>query len=960
MGEKPLWSAGLSAEDQASRLAELTASTTDPSKDLPLRRDVRSLGMLLGKVLVAQSGEQLLNVVEELRRLLIGHREQDSLAGNSASPKGQTSEDQVLEDRGMTQARKIIAGLPVEDAYRVSKAFAIYFELTNLAETNHRKRRRRAAKLHREQPALAGSFRGTLERMRAAGIGAEDALAALRKVKITPVFTAHPTEVARRTVLLKRRRIAKQLQRLDRLPLADADAAELETAILAEITALWQTDEVRLEKPLVTDEIRMGLDHYPMSLFATLPRLYAEMAGDLREVYGIAIRDADLPVVLQFGSWIGGDRDGNPFVTADSTREALQRARNAILGHYIRELEQGLEPLSSSARQVAVSEPLRSRLAEYDSQLGGEHVRLARISEAELYRRFLNFVVMRLRYTRDEAEGKNAYRDAKEFEADLLLMRDSLCAHQAQLLAELVIEPVLRKLRTFEFHLSTLDIRQHARVHAEALAEIQKEGWHGVPHRMPLVGFSEPTEDVLQTFKAIAELKKKYPPAAIQQYVISGAESEEDIFAVLHLAKLCGVQLAASPDDPGLMPVPLFESIDSLRAAAKIMRRVWSAPEYKALLDSWNGRQEIMLGYSDSNKDGGMFTSTWELYKAHHELHQAAREHGVKLRLFHGRGGTVGRGGGPTRDAILAQPVGDFSGELRITEQGEVLNWKYADPVLAEWNLELMIAACLEALTRPGGPAPGDDLRWRTAMEEMSQDAFAFYRRNIAENPEVLDYFEQSTPVNQLEYARIGSRPARRSAGQKLEDLRAIPWVFGWMQSRQAVPAWFGVGYALERFTERGPEQTQLLQEMIRGFPLFSSLIANVELAMAKADLTIARLYASLVTDEALRERVWAMLAEEFCRTQRVILAVTGQSDLLQKNSVLSRSIRLRNPYVDPMSLIQVDLLRRKRVGQNRAGQENANQESTAQENKNQENDAVNYALGATINGIAAGLHNTG
>ena len=693
MGDKPLWS----AEDQASRLAELTAGTADPSKELPLRRDVRSLGMLLGKVLVAQAGQSLLDVVEELRRLLIGHREQDSLEAHT-SP---------LEEQRMSRAREIVAGLAVEDAYRVSKAFAIYFELTNLAETNHRKRRRLAAKLHEEQPALAGSFRGTLQRMRSAGISAEDALAALRKVKVTPVFTAHPTEVARRTVLLKRRRIAKQLHRLDRLPLAESDATKLETAILAEITALWQTDEVRLEKPLVTDEIRMGLDHYPMSLFATLPRLYAEMAEDLRQVYGIAIRDEGLPEVLQFGSWIGGDRDGNPFVTPDSTREALQRARNAVLGEYIRELEHALEPLSSSVRQVAISEPLRSRLAEYDFRMGDDHARRARISPVELYRRFLNFLVLRLRHTQEEISGENSYRDAKEFETDLLLMRESLREHGGQLLAELVIEPVLRKLRTFGFHLSTLDIRQHARVHAETLAEIQKEGWQGVPHRLPLVGFSKQTEDVLQTFKAIAELKKTYPATAIRQYVISGAESEEDVFAVLRLASLCGVQLAASADDPGLMPVPLFESIDALRAAGKIMSTVWGAAEYKRLLESWGGWQEIMLGYSDSNKDGGMLTSTWELYKAHHELHQAAQEHGVRLRLFHGRGGTVGRGGGPTRDAILAQPVGAFSGEIRITEQGEVLNWKYADPVLAEWNLELMIAACLEALTRPDGPAAG-------------------------------------------------------------------------------------------------------------------------------------------------------------------------------------------------------------------------------------------------------------
>jgi phosphoenolpyruvate carboxylase len=869
----------------------------------------------------------LFDVVEQLRHLLIHHRRYLSGAGQSG-----------LEDQRMARARDIVAGLGVEDAYRVTKAFAIYFELTNLAETNHRKRRRRAAKLHPEQPPLAGSFRGTLLRMRSKGLSAEQALAALRQVKVTPVFTAHPTEVARRTVLLKRRRIAKQLQRLDRLPLASSDAAQLEAAILAEITALWQTDEVRLEKPLVTDEIRMGLDHYPMTLFDTLPRLYAEIADSLREVYGIVLGDRELPDLVHFGSWIGGDRDGNPFVTPDSTREALQRARNAILAHYVAELHRASDQLSPSYRQVPISEQLRSRLDEYAASIGEGHSRSARISETELYRIFFNFVLIRLRHTREEASRGKPYRSAREFESDLALVHESLCGNRGQLLAELIIDPLLRKVRTFGFHLSTLDIRQHARVHSEALAEILLEGSRNNPHLALSAGLSPQTVDVLETFKTIAELKKAYPATAIRQYIISGAESDQHIFDVLRLARMCGVRIAASGDDPGLMPVPLFESIDSLRASADIMGRVWSTPEYKPLLESWGGWQEIMLGYSDSNKDGGMLTSLWELYKAHHELHRVARERGVKLRLFHGRGGTVGRGGGPTYEAILAQPVGDFSGEIRITEQGEVLNWKYADPVLAEWNLELMIAACLEVLTHSNDSAA--DQRWRGAMEEISQDAFASYRRDIAENPEILEYFEQSTPVNQLEHARIGSRPARRSQSRKLEDLRAIPWVFGWMQSRQAVPAWFGVGYALERFAGRGPEQEELLREMVRSFPLFSGLISNVELAMAKADLTISRLYASLVPNAELRERVWQMLVQEFDRTRRIVLSITGQKELLENNPVLSRSIRLRNPYVDPISLIQVDLLQRKRAGM--------------------DTEAVNYGLGATINGIAAGLHNTG
>jgi phosphoenolpyruvate carboxylase len=914
MTDGPLWS----ADDQCGRLAELMAATGDRSKEMPLRRDVRSLGILLGRVLVEQAGQQLFEVVEQLRRLLITYREQSAAHEPGAR----------FENPQMADARDVVKGLDIGNAYLVTKAFAIYFEMTNLAETNHRRRRRRAAKLHTNQPPLPGSFRGTLLRFQKAGITADQAMAALREVKVVPVFTAHPTEVARRTVLFKRRRIGQYLENLDHLPLSQAEAKSSENLILAEITSLWQTDEVRVEKPLVSDEIRMGLDYYPMSIFDAVPRLYSEIIDSFRDIYGLELEDENVAEVLSFGSWIGGDRDGNPFVTTESTREALQRARNAILTHYISEVQRGIDRISSSSRQVAVSDELRSRLSGYSAQLGDEHSRLARISETELYRRFMNFIIIRLNDTRGDDGTARAYPNAAEFELDVVILRNSLRANCGDRLAELIFDPLLRKIRTFGFHLSTLDIRQHARVHSQALSSISSR-----------VDDSEGS-GVVATFQCIAEMKKAYPARAIRNYVISGVESEEDIFAVLRLADAGGVRLAAAGDDPGLMPVPLFESIESLRASPEIMSRVWNSQSYKPLLDSWGRWQEIMLGYSDSNKDGGMLTSIWELYKAHRELHRVARKHGVKLRLFHGRGGTVGRGGGPTHAAIVAQPVGEFSGEIRVTEQGEVLNWKYADPVLAEWNLEIMIAACLEALTRPNGPEAGSDQKWNQAMEEMSEDAYGFYRRNIAENADLLAYFEQATPVNELEHARIGSRPPRRSQNRRLEDLRAIPWVFGWMQSRHAVPAWFGIGYALERFAARGPEQQNLLIKMMKEFPLFSDLIRNVELAMAKADLTIARMYADLVEDAGLRERVWQMLVEEFERTRLVILSITGEQQILENNAVLSRSIRLRNPYVDPISLIQVDLLRRKRAGAN--------------------SDELNYALAATINGIAAGLHNTG
>jgi phosphoenolpyruvate carboxylase len=926
------------AKDQAARLAELTASTEDRAKEHPLRRDVRSLGILLGRVLVEQAGDALFQQVERLRRLLIQARL------NTETPPP-TAAHAPKSNQEMSQARAIIEELRVQEAYLVTKAFSIYFELTNLAETNHRKRRRRAGKLYSGQPPLPGSFRGTLLRMRESGMTGQQALEALRKVKVQPVFTAHPTEVARRTVLQKRRRIARHLESIDQLPLPEADALALESAILTEITALWETDEVRVQKPLVTDEIRMGLDHYPMSIFETLPRIYAEIGDAFENVYGLCIPVDQLPQPLSFGSWIGGDRDGNPFVTVESTREALQRAQNTIVAHYIAELGSIGEQLSSSAKQVSVSEAFRNRLAQYVQMMGDEPARLARISETELYRKFLSFMVTRLRDV--SSAGEHAYRSAREFESDLVYVRESLESNRGQRMAELLLDPLLRKARTFGFHLATLDIRQHAAVHHKVLVELQSRvGNPARPVAPPnsrtphSISFSEATTNAIQVFRCVAEWKKIFPAGCIRNYIISGSESESDIQAVLDLANRAGVQVAGAGSDPGLMPVPLFESIHSLRNSATIMARVWSDPQYRKLLDSWSGWQEVMLGYSDSNKDGGMLTSIWELYKAHRSLHAAARKHNVKLRLFHGRGGTVGRGGGPTHAAILAQPAGDFSGEIRITEQGEVLNWKYSDPVLAEWNLEILIAACLEALTRVDGPQPGADEPWAEIMERMSEDAYQFYRRNIADSEDVLTYFEQATPVNELEHAQIGSRPARRSKGRKLEDLRAIPWVFGWMQSRHALPAWFGIGYALEKFAAKGHEHEAQLQDMMSKFPLFSDLIRNVELAMAKADISIAQLYASLVKDEPLRERVWTMIVDEFERTRRMLLLVKKQEHLLEKNAVLSRSIRLRNPYVDAMSLIQVELLRRKQLGDH--------------------SDDLNYALGATINGIAAGLHNTG
>ncbi|MGC2532418.1 MAG: phosphoenolpyruvate carboxylase, partial [Candidatus Sulfotelmatobacter sp.] len=790
---------------------------------------------------------------------------------------------------------------------------------------------------------------------------------------------AHPTEVARQTVLLKRRRIAEQLERLDRLPLTEAEALRCEQAVHAEITSLWQTDEVRQTKPTVADEIRMGLRYFRLSLFETLPRIYAEVAESMRDVYGIALDVAELPNLLSFGSWIGGDRDGNPLVKPECLKDAIEQARTMILREYVRDVEFLSDCLSSSVRQVAVSAEIVSRLAQYKGSLPGAAMLWGPGNTTELYRRFLSYLVYRLQRSREGPDVQGSYKDAAEFESDLVMLRSSLMKNRGQRLAEAYVDPLLRQLRTFGFHLQVLDVRQHARVHAEVLEEIgtrtidlSKIGPGSTELRKTKIRKTELREtapalaagaassdhndvspqaqELIETLRTIRRLKQVYPSQSISQYIISGAESEDDVLTLVRLAKACGVRLAGSGDhylgdrdsgdhDPGLMPVPLFESIDSLRAAGGAMRRLWRHPDYEPLLDSWGRWQEVMLGYSDSNKDGGMLTSTWELHKAHRDLHCVARECGVNLRLFHGRGGTVGRGGGPTHAAILAQPEGCFSGRIRITEQGEVLNWKYADPVLAEWNLELMIAASLEAFTRSGTQRK-DQALWEEAMEEMSAEAHRVYRRDIAENAEVLEYFEQATPVQELDAARIGSRPSRRTRGRRLEDLRAIPWVFGWMQSRHAVPAWYGVGQGLRSFAGKGRGHERLLREMLKHFTLFSDLVHNVELGMAKADLHIARVYSGLVKDKGLRTRVFTMLEEEFLRSRQMILRISGQRELLARNRVLARSIHLRNPYVDPMSLIQVELLRRKQLGQDLG--------------------KLEYPLGATINGIAAGLHNTG
>ena len=950
-------------EKWSERLAEIEAQAGE-LKEVPLRRDVNSLGTLLGVVLREQAGEEIFAAVEALRKATISRR--------AAESAGQPQE----AARHAAAAMGIVHSLPVDGALLLTRAFAFYFELINLAETNHRKRRRIAMQLS-GRASQRGSLAGTLSEMRRVGIPAEAALEFLRRVLVVPVFTAHPTEVARRTVMFKRRRIGDFLAQLDSIPIPAQEMARLEDQILAEITSLWQTDEVRSRRPTVYDEIKMGLDYYDVSIFATLPVLYSEISSALKAAYDIDIEPVDLPLVLHFGSWIGGDRDGNPFVTPEVTRDAIQLARAHLLRFYLRQLDQLIDLVSSSAQQSPVSEDLLKRIDGYmGGYMGHFHATESGMPgaqfEFEHYRRFILCIKARIHgtlshdgetngesatsisgssYTLSSAEQELAqslptYPSVAEFIQDLECIRRSLAAHGGIRIVRSLIDPFLLQIRTFGLHLHTLDVRQHARLHAAALKEAVADT--AAP---TLPGALSPeTSSVLETFRAIAEIKQGCAPEVIRQYVISGASSVDDVLAVVRLARLGGVPVEGSGAeqnrDPGLMPVPLFESIEDLRNAPAICRELWARPDYRKLIATWDNWQEVMLGYSDSNKDGGMLTSTWEIFRAHRDLHVVAREAGVKLRLFHGRGGTVGRGGGPTHRAIFAQPIDSFDGQLRITEQGEVLNFKYADEILAERNLELMIAASLDSLARPNAKDPEGHFtgilqpEWETALDQLSALAFDFYRQQILDDPEVLTYFEQSTPMAELENAKIGSRPSRRSASRVLTDLRAIPWVFGWTQSRLLIPAWYGVGHALTEFLSRKESNLALLQTMAKEFPLFIDLLRNVEMALGKADLATARLYSTLVPDAALRERVFDKLQSEFHRTISAVLAILRQKELLETNKVLSNSIKLRNPYVDPMHFIQVDMLRRKRSG-----------EDTPE---------VNRAIAATISGISAGLRNTG
>ncbi|HEY3452326.1 MAG TPA: phosphoenolpyruvate carboxylase [Myxococcales bacterium] len=909
-------------------------------RDSPLIEDIRFLGRILGDVIREQEGEAAFALVERVRRLSVAYRR-----------RGDARAGRALDRR--------LSGLTREQAISVIRAFTYFSHLANLAEDCHHLRRLRA--LERRGADPEGGLTRALARLEKRGVGAAAVASLLQQAQVSPVLTAHPSEVQRKSVLDAEREIFELLQARDVLPAGSARAfGQNEAAIRARVIQLWQTKLLRNTRPAVEDEIENGLSYYPGTFFQAVPRLYRDLDEKLGE---------RVPPFLRMGSWIGGDRDGNPNVTAATFERALLRQAETALGHYLEEVHRLGAELSMSEQFAGVSPALRE-LAERSgdtSERRGD----------EPYRRALVGVYARLAETLRRLTGKEAlrhelasappYARPEELLEDLATMRDSLLANHGEALACLRLTDLVRSVETFGFHLATVDLRQSSDRHEAVLAELLKAARlapdypslpedekrslllrlldEARPLRVRGAAYSALAQKELAALEAAAEARARFGPRAVRQYVVSHTESVSDLLEPLLLMKECGLVhgelVEAATQD--LIVVPLFETIGDLRGAASIMRGLFALPGVAAAVARSGGEQEVMLGYSDSNKDGGFFTSSWELYRAEVALAQlfdTLRErHGIRLRLFHGRGGTVGRGGGPSHEAILAQPPGTVNGQLRLTEQGEIITRKYANPEIGRLNLETLVAATVEAsLLGPGREPPAAFLE---AAEELSRAAMAAYRRLVYETPGFADWFFAATPIAEISELNIGSRPASRRPTRRIEDLRAIPWSFSWGQCRLALPGWFGFGAAVAAFLsrERAP-RLALLRRMHRTWPFFRVLLSNMDMVLAKTDLGLARRYAALVPDRRLARTVMDAIAAEWRSTTEALFLVTGARERLAANPGLASSIRQRFPYLDPLNHLQVELLRRWRGGETE--------------------DRVRRGIHASINGLAAGLRNTG
>jgi phosphoenolpyruvate carboxylase len=920
------------AEIRFNRAGDAPAS----EEDARLRDDIRLLGRILGDTVRDQEGAEMFDLVESIRQTSVRfHRNEDRQA------------------RGELEA--ILNSMSIAETVRIVRAFSYFSHLANIAEDHNNIRQMRS---RANANGGDGMLAETLAQAEAAGFKAGDLRQFFATALVSPVLTAHPTEVRRKSTMDREMEIAALLDRRERLQMTPDEREASDEALRRAVLTLWRTNLLRRTKLSVLDEVSNGLSFYDYTFLREVPRLLCGLEDRLSDGEETA---GELASFLRMGSWIGGDRDGNPFVTAEVMRGTLKRQSSLVLNHYLEELHALGGELSIAEHLTKVSEDLR--------ELAGRSPDTSKHREGEPYRRAVSGIYARLaatakklgiEITRPPVGQGTAYASVKEFQGDLDVLHRSLVGNNARVIARGRLRLLRRAVDCFGFHLARLDIRQNSAVHERTVAELFDAAMPGrsylalneearvellvgeLRNTRPLVSsfvkYSDETVGELDLFRAAAEAHATFGADVIPQCIISMCKGMSDMLEVALLLKEFGLIDPSGRSSVNI--VPLFETIEDLQASSAIMDRMLALHDYRRLVDSNGSVQEVMLGYSDSNKDGGFVTSGWELYKAEIGLVEIFERHGVRLRLFHGRGGSVGRGGGPSYDAIIAQPGGAVNGQIRITEQGEIITSKYSNAEVGRNNLEILAAATLQAsLLHPRQPAPKQD--YLVAMDQLSELAFKAYRGLVYETDGFVEYFWASTVINEIATLNIGSRPASRKKTRAIEDLRAIPWVFSWSQCRLMLPGWYGFGSAVEAWIAEHPEKGMpFLKELYREWPFFRMMLSNMDMVLAKSSIAIASRYAELVPDEALREKIFGRIRREWNLVIETLLDVMGQERLLQGNPLLERSVRNRFPYLDPLNHVQVELLKAHRA-----------------QNPDEQ---VLRGIQLTINGISAGLRNTG
>lgn len=917
----------------------MTEKPIDSDKDAPLRDDIRLLGRLLGDAVREQNGEATFEIVEMIRQTSVRfHRDDDEPAKQ--------------------ELQELLNRLDPKETVDVVRAFSLFSHLANIAEDLHHTRRTRSHD-RAGDPPRRGTMANVLTRADEAGIGAADLRAFFKEAHVLPVLTAHPTEVRRKSTMRHELNISALLARCERSDLTPAELDEVKAQIRRTVLALWQTGMLRNSRLNVLDEVSNGLTYYDYSFLEQLPKIYRAIEDRLGE---LDEKSEPIATFLQIGSWIGGDRDGNPFVTAEVVRDTVKRHGSKVFSFYFQELHVLGAELSMTTSLVDVS-PALAKLSKQSPEVSVQR-------DNEPYRRAISGIYARLAATakkcnlteppRRPVGDAPPYCNPDELSEDLNIIRQSLIANGSADLADGRLRDFLRSVDCFGLHLTSLDMRQNSAIHENVISELFDVVESDVDYahldedgRIELLAaelssgrsllrsgwtYSEETTKELAIFQAAATARATLGPRTITTSIISNTESVSD---VLELAVLLKQVNLVSPDGvSALQIVPLFETIADLRNCVEIMDRLLSVPQYRRLVDSLGGVQEIMLGYSDSNKDGGFLTSGWELYTAQTALIGLFERQGVKLRLFHGRGGTVGRGGGPSYEAILAQPSGAVQGQLRMTEQGEIISSKYSNPDLGRRNLEILASATLEAtlLQENSSPPPAE---YQSAMNELSNAAFEAYQDLVYKTDGFEEYFWSSTVINEIASLHIGSRPPSRRETRKIEDLRAIPWVFSWAQCRLMLPGWYGFGTAVEKWLADNPDKGMpFLQELYKEWPFFRTQLSNMDMVLAKSSIAIARRYSELVEDKELRARIFGRIHAEWKSSIDALLKISGHEKLLQTNPLLARSIHNRFPYLDPLNHLQVELMKKYR--------------------RESEDAKVLRGIQLTINGISAGLRNSG